>query len=305
MPAFRHLLVPLDGSHLAEVVLPTALGFAAGIGARVTLLHVLERAAPETVHGESHLRHAQNAAHYLRDVAQRNTTCGAPLDLHVHENQENDVARSIVEHARELGADLIALTPHGRGGVRRWLIGSIAQQVLQRGETPVLVVPSTAPAPASGFEINSLLVPLDGEAATEAVLPLAADIARTWHASIRLLQVVPTLTTLTGDRAAAALLAPIATSSALQIEQGAAEDYLQTLAGSWPADVPLVIEVLRGDASQVIVDAIRRNQPDLIVLSTHGRVGLAGLWAASVAPKIITHVTRPVLMVRAARVPAG
>ncbi len=304
MAAFHHLLVPLDGSRLAEAVLPTALGFAAGIGARVTLLHVLERSAPQTVHGEAHLQDARGAEQYLREVANRNAAGGQALDLHVHVNQENDVARSIVEHARELKADLTALTPHGRGGLRRWLIGSIAQQVLQRGQTPVLVVPPIEPGSASPFMLHNLLVPLNGEESTEAVLPLAGEIARTWRACVQLLQVVPTLATLTGDRAAAALLTPIATSSALQIEERLAQDYLEKLAGVWPADVPIEVEVLRGDPAQVIVDAIRRKQPELIVLSTHGRAGLAGLWAASVAPKIITHVARPILMVRVVGAPA-
>jgi nucleotide-binding universal stress UspA family protein len=305
MPAFHHLLVPLDGSRLAEIVLPTALGFAKGIGAQVTLLHVLERGAPQTVHGEPHLTEARAAEHYLREVAGRNAVDGLALDLHVHANEENDVAASIVDHVRELDADLTVLTPHGRGGLRRWLIGTIAHQVLQRGSTPVLLVPPCEPGTRPPFELHSLLVPLDGKEAAEAVLPLAREIARTWHAAVDLVQVVPTLSTIGGDRAAAAILTPIATATELQIEEQVAQDYLENLATEWPTDVPLNIGVLRGDPAQEVIELVRRTQPDLIMLSTHGRTGLAGLWAASVAPKIVMHVARPILMVRVPVAPAG
>ena len=298
MPAFHHLLVPLDGSRLAEVVLPTALGFAKGIGAQVTLLHVLEHDAPQTVHGEPHLTEAGAAEHYLRELASHFVVDGLALDFHVHANEEHDVAASIVDHAQELEADLTVLTPHGRGGLRRWLIGSIAQQVLQRGTTPVLLVPPCEPGTQPSFELHSLLIPLDGKEAAEAVLPLAQEIARTWHAAIDLVQVVPTLSTVGGDRAASAMLTPIATASTLQIEAQVAQDYLGNLAEAWPADVPLNIGVLRGDPAHEVVELVRRTRPDLIMLSTHGRTGLAGLWAASVATKIVTRAERPILMVR-------
>jgi nucleotide-binding universal stress UspA family protein len=298
MPAFHHILVPLDGSRLAEVVLPAALPFAAHIGARVTLLHVLERGAPQMVHGEPHLTDARAAEEYLRLTAARHAIEGLAVDVHVHAVKEDDVARGIVEHTRELDADLTALTPHGRGGLRRWLIGSIAQQVLQLGETPVLLVPPPGPQAPPPFDVQSILVPLNGEEAAEVVLPIALEIARTWHARVSLVQAVPTLATLGGNRAASARLTPLAASSALEIERQGAQDYLGGLEKGWPADVSITIEVLRGDPAEAIVDLLRRAQPDLVVLSTHGRAGLAGLWAASVAPRIIAHAVQPILMVR-------
>ena len=101
------------------------------------------------------------------------------------------------------------------------------------------------------------------------------------------------------------MLTPIATASALQIEAQVAQGYLGNLAEAWPADVPLNIGMLRGDPAHEVVELVRRTRPDLIMLSTHGRTGLAGLWAASVATKIVTRVERPILMVRVPVSPAG
>ncbi len=113
---FHHFLVPLDGSPMGEAVLPVAIGLARPLGATVTLLHVLERGAPRTVHGEQHLQDVDQARAYLNAVAERWRTTGVQIDAHVHPNSINNVAQSLAEHAAEMAADLIALTTHGRGG---------------------------------------------------------------------------------------------------------------------------------------------------------------------------------------------
>jgi nucleotide-binding universal stress UspA family protein len=97
-PAFRHLLVPLDGSKLAEAVLPPVRELARRFGARVTLLHVLERGAPRTVHGQSHLVDEAEATAYLTGVAKELAAAGLQVDAHVHPNLERDVVGSLVAH---------------------------------------------------------------------------------------------------------------------------------------------------------------------------------------------------------------
>src|SRR5919202_2263342 len=76
----KHLLVPLDGSRLAEAALPAATMLAERLGARVTLLHVMERHAPATVHGERHLTRAGEAEAYLNGVASRFADAGVPVE---------------------------------------------------------------------------------------------------------------------------------------------------------------------------------------------------------------------------------
>ncbi|MGC9195455.1 MAG: universal stress protein, partial [Syntrophobacteraceae bacterium] len=102
---FKHLLVPLDGSKLAEAPLPAALYFARIMGARVTLLHTVEKDAPREIHGERHLTGEQEARDYLEEVAARVFPPEIQVEVHVHGEQIDNVARSIAEHAEELGAD--------------------------------------------------------------------------------------------------------------------------------------------------------------------------------------------------------
>ncbi len=303
MPVFSHMLVPLDGSRLAEVTLPTALGIAEGTGARVTLLHVLETDPPRTVHGEPHLLDATSAESYLESLSKQYMGRGVEIDFHVHDNPENDVAGSIVGHTEELGADLVVLCPHGRGGLRRWLIGSIPQIVLQRGSTPVLLVPSGKDS-AQAFQLRSLLVPLEGHVA-ETVLRTAQEISTLFGAETHLLHVVPVLSTLKGDNAPSALLSPISTAATLDLEEEAFQQYLAGLVVGWSADSPVRAMVLRGEPANAILKEIERSQPDLILMSTHGRSGLRGLWAASVAAKVVARSPRPMLLLRVTQPESG
>src|SRR6266496_878796 len=141
---FRSFLVPLDGSHLAEAVLPLVERLATAFGAHVRLLHIMEQHAPATIHGEHHVTSSAEAEDYLTTVAARLRTAGIAVEIHVHGVKEGDVARSIVEHTQELACDLVVLCTHGGGGLREFLFGSIAQQVLQRGTRPILLVPPSA-----------------------------------------------------------------------------------------------------------------------------------------------------------------
>src|SRR5690242_6430782 len=110
------LLVPLDGSRLAEAVLPAVEALAGQFGARVVLIHVLEARAPATVHGERHLMNATGAERYLTGIAERLRARGIAVETHVHAAPEGDLAGSVVEHAEEFRPDLVVLCAHGRGG---------------------------------------------------------------------------------------------------------------------------------------------------------------------------------------------
>ena len=143
---FKHLLVPLDGSSLAEVILPAARSLGSRLPARVTLLHVVEPSAPATIHGYKHLGTAAEAQDYLKRIARQFEHTGAVVDWHVDVVERGDVAKTIFAHCGELDADLVMLTSHGASGLREIMFGSIAQQVLQSGRIPVFILrPDTAP----------------------------------------------------------------------------------------------------------------------------------------------------------------
>jgi len=167
---FKRLLVPLDGSHLAEVVLPLVERVAVDFQSTVLLLHVLERGAPREIHGERHLKAVPEAREYLEGIAARLRQRGIPVEQHAHDAPEGDVARSVAAHADEQRADLIALCTHGSGRMRDLLFGSIAQKVLNCGTTPVLLVRPETAGSAPSFEPQTVLVPLDATAAAEVAL---------------------------------------------------------------------------------------------------------------------------------------
>jgi nucleotide-binding universal stress UspA family protein len=302
----ERLLVPLDGSRLAECVLGPAVSLAQHLRAALALLHVMERGAPTTVHGDRHLSAPGEAEAYLAALASR-CPPHVVVQRHVHLNQEGDVAKSITDHAGDLGADLVILSTHGGGGARRVLFGSVAQQVLARGTRPVLLVRPGDLPPAPGtalppWPVARVVVPLDGEPASEQALPTAVTIAAAYGAEVALVQVVPTVPTIPGPRGSAAKLVPTAAAASLQFEEDAARAALAALASRIrERGVAAQAEVTRGEPAQGVLDAAVRLGADLVAIATHARTGLDALLSGSVASRIGARFPNPLLLVRAPR----
>jgi nucleotide-binding universal stress UspA family protein len=294
------ILVPLDGSRLAESVLPAAEAFASRLHASFVLVHVIEKNVPATVHGERHLAAAPEATEYLEAIAARLRRAGGQATCHVHEEEQQNVARSIVEHADEIEASLILMCSHGSGGLRDLLFGSIAQQTLNRGRRSVLLIQPQPDGVAEPFAPDHILVPLDGTAAHEPALPMAVRLARAFDAELRLLVVVPTLATLTADRAAAGRSLPATMRAVLDLAEEDGHKYLDEVSARCRATGARVrAELVRGDPVPEIVTATERTHAELVVLASHGRRGLDALFRGSVAPRVTGRTVRPLLFVRA------
>jgi len=294
---FKKLLVPLDGSHLAEAVLPAVTVIAGRLGASVKLLHVLERNAPAQVHGDRHLGSVPAADTYLGEVVARLARAGLQADWHAHEAAEGDVARSITSHAAEMGADLILLATHGAGGVRQMVFGSIAQQVIGYGTTPVFLLHPEAAPPS--FRCQRFVVPLDGATEHESSVPVAADLARTFAAAVDLITVVPYRANLGGPQAAVGRLLPSATRALLDVQELESAQYLQSIAARLPAPGGTSRRVDRGDPVELIVKHLERVDADLLILATHAHRGWTAFWSGSVSPELLARWRRPALLVRA------
>ena len=297
----RHVLVPLDGSILAEAALPAAAATAKAFDARVTLFHVVEEWAPETVHGQRHLTDAAQARAYLESVARRPLFGDREVDIHVHEARTTNVADSIMAHADELGADLVVLCTHGQGGLKGLIFGRIALRALGRGRTPILLVSPPATDEPPPFVCRSILVPLDGTAGHELALPTASVLARAWAATIHLVIVVPTAATLSGHEAATGVLMPSATRVVLDLAQRGAEEYVERLTQALRADgLSAKSYVSRGEPAVCLVDAANTVGADLVVMATHAKGALDAFWSGSLTPKLMETLRRPLLLVRAA-----
>jgi nucleotide-binding universal stress UspA family protein len=295
---FKHLLVPLDGSRLAEAALPAAACLAEYLGASITLLHIIERDASGEIHGERHLTTPANANAYLEEVARRALPADIHVARHVHTVGTADLPQSILDHVEELAPDLIVMCTHGSGGLRDFLFGNIAQQVIARGNTPVLLIRPKEKNAAEVFAVHRLLVPLDGDPGHEQGLLVAADLARLCGAELFLVFVVPTPGTLSGDQAATGRLLPSTMRAVLDLAQQDAAAYLaRQMTALQATGLTVKAAIRRGDPASAVVKAADAAGADMIVMGTHGRAGMDAFWAGSISPKISGRSKLPLLLV--------
>ncbi len=290
------ILVPLDGSALAETPLALAEELAGLLDAELALLHVVERGAPTHVHGQPHLHRPHDATRYLDVVAEGLRRRGVRVVAHVHEPAIGDVAAGIAQHADELAVGLILLCTHGSGGLRDLLLGSIAQQTLRLTTRPVLVV--RPEGPASGLDCGHWIVALDPVVHGPGALPLTTMLARKCGARLHLLTVVPTRTSLPPERGAPAIFAPSATADVLEMEAQDMRRYMDSLLETLRAEgVEASTEVRRGSATQETLDVMARQAVGLLVIATHGHAGVPGVLSGSFAAAVVPRVSSPVLLV--------
>lgn len=295
---FKRLLVPLDGSHLAETVLPVVAYLARTLDATVTLVHVIERNAPPEVHGDRHLTNAEEARAYLEDIARRAFGEGISVQSHVHTSEVGNVPLSIVEHAGEFAPDLIVMCTHGSSGLRELLFGTIAQRVIGMGTTPVMLIHPEPGVDVRPTVFRRMLVPFDGDPQHAQALQVAAELAKACAALLHLVLVVPTFDTLSGERAATGRLLPVATAAMLDMAEDEAENYLkQYLASGHGAGLNPTYQIERGDPAAAIIQTAQQYAADLIILGTHGKSGMDAFWSGSITPKIAARAHVPLLLV--------
>lgn len=296
---FKRILVPLDGSKLAEMVLPTACYLAERLQATLILFHVVEKAAPNEVHGQHHLQEVVEAKAYLDHVAGKLSSAGVSISQDVHEVQETGVAQTIRDHGEELKTDLIVLCAHGNGGLRDMLFGSIAQQVIRQGTVPVLLIrPNTVKA-TDTTPFRQILLPLDGSKAHEVAIPVAVALAAKCEAKIWLLSVVPTTETLTVKEAIIGRVSPRLTSISLDISVEKAKEYLEKVSQDISTQgVPVSGVILRGDAPAKLMETIEAEGIDLVIMATHSHNAIDAHWEGSLTPRFLPKTPVPVILVR-------
>ena len=192
---FDPILVPLDGSQLAECVLPHAIAMARAFHARIILLRVLEK---NQANGSAQIFDLLNwqlkkteAKLYLDKIIARLSKFQIKIEPTVLEGL---VAESITEYAQSQGVKLIILSSHGRSGISQWGISGAAQKIILGAPTSVLIVRAQKAAVSELVEqqYRQILVPLDGSQRAEYALPLIAMLARFQKSRIHILHVVKT-----------------------------------------------------------------------------------------------------------------
>jgi nucleotide-binding universal stress UspA family protein len=269
------MIVPLDGSKLAEIALPYAEELGVRTGSNITLLSVLEFA--DTV-DMAYLRRIIDVTKYhakkyllipgTKEVDISATTCvGNP-------------AGAIVDFACKWGHKLIVMATHGRSGIGRWAVGSVADKVVRSPtNVPVMLIRGKKARPDVRQKrlLRKALVPLDGSISSQAVIPYISQLALKLEMQLTLLQVVQQTNNHKAD----------------------AESYLQTRCAELEQQgIAANYRVQVGSPANEIINLADELAIDLVAMSTRGRTSIP-LWTlGSVAQKVLLGGSTPLLLVR-------
>lgn len=294
----KHIVVPLDGTRASEVALPYAVALAKRANSRLTLVRAAQAPPLETDAARGEAERVLVAHTYLDQLAHElSSTSDVAVDTGV---PVGDAAGWIVAEVALRQADLVVMSTHDPGGPRRWVLGSVAESVVRYAQVPVLMVRADQGVLAADVLLKSqrtIVVPLDGSVLAESALPLAIELAQILSAQIVLVGVTPP----PGD--------PVIGASSLGAYVGdqfadlsaQTERYLQrTRTRFSTGGVDLETLLVRGDAATEIVRVARRTAAAAVVMTTHGRTGLARAIVGSVAGAVVHDGPSPVLLVRPA-----
>jgi nucleotide-binding universal stress UspA family protein len=277
---FERILVPLDGSELAESVLQQVGRLLRRKDAEVLLLRVvtLPPAAEGDVGTPLDLLWSR-AAEYLQGVERRLSEQGARVRAKV---VEGFAADAILETAKNERATLIAMSTHGRTGVARWVFGSVAEKVLRASLIPVLIVPSFSGTGGDAFPtgdrelpFHKILVPIASADLSLEIVPAAIEFAQLFESRIFALNVCE---------------GPECAVPVHQMRQA----YEKFQAAAVSAE-PLIKQ---GDAALQILETCRETGADLIAMTTHGHSGISRWVLGSVAEKVLRGANVPLLVMR-------
>ncbi len=288
--SLRKILVPTDFSPSAAEALTYGLDLARKTDATVYLVHVMGhvegdvyspvRYAPETTALQEG---PEEAVHDLlcREIAARDTT---GLRVEPIKRHGMAVAPTLLHLAEEARVDLIVMGTHGRRGVKRFLLGSVAEEVVRQAPCAVLTVREGKPQ----HPVRHILAPVDFSAQARVVLRHARALAALYGASVSVLHVVEPI--------------PIIYEYMQDVREKAAAHLKVLVAEEGLAAASVRVE--EGHAAATIVDVAREIAPDLMVMATRGASGLEHFLIGSVTERVVRAAPCPVFSVRAVEVPA-
>ena len=303
---YDRILVPLDGSPLAERVLPYVTRLSLGLGIPVHLIQVFPSVSEELadpLHGRYQTGISagvhDESIDYLNSVLSK--TAGMEITCAAHEG--NAVSR-IIDEADKSPASLIAMSTHGRSGITRWVMGSVTDRVLHSTKNPMLIVRGNQVGEPD-TNLETIIVPVDGSSLAEQVIPDVAALAKAMNLKVTLLRVVATAEEFSAQTGYQRLegvvglhfpsfeeMAKEAGDQALVYLQGLEEKLREQGVAS------VDHRIVRGAAASVIMDVAQETPDSLVAMTTHGRSGPARWAMGSVTDRVVRHSGDPVLVVR-------
>lgn len=289
---YKSILVPVDGSASAEYALAVAVALAGRLGSTLHIVHVFGEHVTDAlpVYGVTGSAARAAAEHYVQGMADRfRPALAGRLTSSVIDGSPTP---AIVAHATQVGADLLVMASHGRTGASRFWLGSVTDAVLRAAPLPILMVRGIG-----GPAFERVLVPLDGSATSEAVIPHVITLARADTASIHLLQVEESAEDLRASVWGLAAHEPDDLANRLN----RADHYLHGLIARFQSEWPpaTVTAEARGAhrVGEAIVAVAIEREVDLVAMTTHGR-GASRLFIGSVADKVLRGTQCNMLLYR-------
>jgi nucleotide-binding universal stress UspA family protein len=281
---FTHLVAPLDGSREGTIAVPHAYLMARLSGAKVTLLRVV-----------SNERDVADGQTFLDQVAREYTAPDLAIDQVVRQGDPPDV---ILEEVRQRQADLVVMRTHGRSGLGRAVLGSVAEKIVKQSPTPVLLLPPGDRTQNPG-PISSILVPVDGSPGGSLALGIARELAGQMQASLQLLQVVQPVPAYQSS----ALLAygPMDVDPSWDEDAAAAaQAHVEALASRLTTRglVAQAEALIANSVPEAIVTNAAEHGCNLIVMSSYAHTGAARAFLGSVTDAVVRSATCPVLVMR-------
>jgi nucleotide-binding universal stress UspA family protein len=298
----NNILVPLDGSSVADLAIPHAAAIArrAGVGLHLVRVHqpVIPALGPDAAAffpdplvDQGQLEAARDWLFQRVQAARRETALPVSCTFHV-----GPVVDEIVAAANRHDPPLIVCTTHGQGGWALHGWGSIAQTIVRRAPCPVLAM--TESAVQRGPGVRRLMILLDGSERAAAIIASARWIAHAFDAAVELVRVAPAVWP-----ALAFADTTAAQTDALGIDEFTrrSKDEIERVAAALRGEGLRVQSyvTVRDDVGDAILERIEAFDPDLVAVATHGR-GITRLVAGSLADRIIRAGNRPTLCLRAA-----
>lgn len=299
---YSKVLIPLDGSKTAEKVLPYARYMAGKFNIPVELLAVIDIAEMATHMAAEKARFLdtmiedgmRNSTSYLRLIA--NTFPGVNVTCTVEKDRAED---AIIEKAAVDKGLLITMATHGRSGLNRFLLGSVAEKVLRGSVNPLLLVRAADEAsPAVEVAFKKVIVPLDGSPLAESVLPMVAETAKKLDLEVVLFRAyhIP-YNAYAGDDGYYAvnyddLIASVRDEANEYLEKKVAE--VKKLGVE-----KVSFAIKEGFAGDEIIAMGRKTPDGLIAMCSHGRSGVRRWVLGSVTETVVRHSSDPVLVLRA------
>lgn len=296
------ILVPLDGSDLADGALPMAAAIVSKSQGALAVVRVHLPSVPIGSVGDLGLPLYDPAwDEALKETAQKAVTAAHTqikakwgLDAVATLRSGTDIGREIESAAEEFRADLIVMTTHGHGGQSLAWIGSVADGVVRTTHRPVLIIPDRAVS--RGTTVRKILVPHDGSEPAETALRAATGLAKLCNAAIALVRVVAppvigdVLTALSSEALDRFGVDEMAAEAKRELDRRAEQLRADGLTAT-------AIVLVNANPARAILEHLTECDPDLIAMGTHGR-GLSRLFVGSVADKVLRGSGRAVLLQR-------